>query len=277
MIVRALAVAGFVALAATLPLRSAHAVDDALSYMSPSTSEKPMAWTFNTPEQDARPGEYFFLKASVAFGRQDYRFAMDMYKTSASWGYKPSQYNLALMYFKGQGVTTDRPRAMAWMTLAAERSEQEYVDARDVLRAEMTAAELTQAESIVRELDPKYGDVVAVPRAKKRWAQVKAAMTGSRVGGIGALKVGAMSSNNRLVRMEPSGKSALDGNSFSAFGVLTGGSMDGATAYQQFRQSDSPYDPKFKPKTGTATVEPLIPIDDKNTPPAKKDDQPRNS
>jgi len=258
MIVRAL-LAGSILAVSFVSTRNADAMGDAQSYMSSSTSEKPRAWMFNTPEQDARPGEYFFLKAADALSRKQYRFAIDMYETSASWAYKPAAYNLAVMYFKGEGVAADRPRAMAWIALAAERNDAAYIDAREAMYADLSAQEFARANEIWRELKKTYGDDVALPRAKTRWAEVRAAMTGSRVGAVGNLKVGAMGSNTKPVAMSGA-RSALDGNTFSAFGVLTGGSMDGSTAYEQLRASDNPYDPKFRQDAGTATVESLIPL-----------------
>jgi TPR repeat protein len=86
----------------------------------------------NTPEADARPGEYYFLEGARAFRKKEYTFAIQMYQVSASWAYKPAEYNLAVMYTRGQGVPVDLPRGMAWIALASERNEQHYVDARDL-------------------------------------------------------------------------------------------------------------------------------------------------
>ncbi len=34
-----------------------------------------------------------------------FRYAVDRYQVAASWGYKPAQYNLGIIYFKGEGGT----------------------------------------------------------------------------------------------------------------------------------------------------------------------------
>jgi TPR repeat protein len=82
----------------------------------------------NTPEDDARPGEYYFRIGANAFMHKDYAHAISMYQVAASWAYKPAEFNLGVMYARGQGVPVDLPRAMAWMALAAERGDKEYVD-----------------------------------------------------------------------------------------------------------------------------------------------------
>ena len=265
------------ALASFAAPRAALAIDDAPNYNSPDTTERPAQWGFGTPEEDGRPGQYFYYRAVDAVKHKQYKFAIDMYETSASWAYKPAQYNLAVMYAKGEGIPIDKPRAMSWAALAAERSDQDYVDAREVIYADLTKDEFAKANEIWRDLKKTYADAVALERAKTRWAQVKAGITGSRVGGVGNLKVGAESSGGKLTYINPDGKSALDGNAVSGASVLTGGSIDGTVAYRQLRASTNPYDPKFKQATGTATVGPIVPMPgEKTDAPASNDQHPRN-
>jgi hypothetical protein len=204
-----------------------------------------------TPEADGRPGEYYFLLGAHAFAKQDYRFAIQMYEVAASWAYKPAEFNLGVMYARGQGVAVDLPRAMAWMALAAERSDARYVDARETIYATLSKEQFEQANAIWRDLKKTYGDEIALRRAKARWADVRAHITGSRVGFVGHLDVGVPSdgpTHNTIVAT-------------SSVGLFGGNEVDGSTAYKQLLQSDNPYDPKFeRPQLGTATVEPLVPV-----------------
>ena len=276
---RKLLVAALVsALAAFAAPRIASAVDDAPNYNSRDTTERPAQWGFGTPEEDGRPGQYFYYRAVDAMKHKQYKFAIDMYETSASWAYKPAQYNLAVMYAKGEGIAVDKPRAMAWAALAAERGDQDYIDAREAIYADLTKDEFAKANEIWRDLKKTYADTVALERAKTRWAQVKAGITGSRVGGVGNLKVGAESSGGKLTFINPNSKSAVDGNQFSGASILSGGSVDGAVAYKQLRESSNPYDPKFEQPTGTATIEPIVPLpNEKSEAPATDDQHPRNT
>src|SRR5262249_28529587 len=210
--------------------RIASAIDDAPNYNSQDTTERPAQWGFGTPEEDGRPGQYFYYRAVDAVKHGEYKFAIDMYQTSASWAYKPAQYNLAVMYMKGEGVAVDKRRAMAWAALAAERGDQDYIDARELIYAELTKDEFAKANEIWRDLKKAYADDIALDRAKTRWAQVKAGITGSRVGSVGNLRVGALSQAVKPVFINPTGKSAVDGNAVSGASALTGGSVDGTIA-----------------------------------------------
>jgi hypothetical protein len=234
-----------IALAALIALcaRPAAAADPS-SFDSDASANKPPEWNFGTPEADGRPGIYYFYRGVEAADRKQYAFARDMYVTSASWAYKPAQYNLAVMYAKGEGVAIDRPRAMAWAALAAERGDADYVEAREVIFATLTANEFAQANALWRDLKQTYGDEHALRRARARWAEVKAAMTGSRTGFPGNLRIGAH-----------------DMNASPGAGLLSAGSIGGAIAYRQFRESKDPYDPRFVPDVkGTATIGPIVPV-----------------
>jgi len=259
------------------------------SHDSEDNSDRPADETWGTPEDAARPGKKFFYTAADAYRNGDFKYAVDMYEVASSWGYKPAQYNLAVMYLKGDGIPVDRPRAMAWAALAAERGDATYVQAREAIYADLSKDEWEQANALWRELKKTFGDEVALARAKARWAQVRASMTGSRVGAVGPLMVGAANAGGKLTTIisplhdgrgggnpPPSngprgsgnseskpGNSSINGFATAAFGVLGGGGEDGSIAYRQLWQSDNPYDPKFewRPATGTAHVGEIQPLD----------------
>jgi hypothetical protein len=213
--------------------------------------------SINTPEADARPGEYYFMVAVHAFRKNDFAFAVQMYEVAASWAFKPAEYNLAVMYARGQGIPVDLPRGMAWMAMAAERNEKHYVEAREAIYAELTKEQFEQANVIWRELKKTYGDEVALRRAKARWAQVKSSMTGSRVGSVGNLSVGMPNANDGDPSNQKGQKTGANVHTTAGTPAeITGGNgVDGSIAYHQLRESDNPYDPKFRPGAiGKATV-----------------------
>jgi Sel1 repeat len=241
---------------------------DAPSYDSDYAAEARLRAAGSTPEADARPGEVFFLRAAEAVRRHDYAFAIQMYEVSASWAYKPAEYNLGVMYARGQGVEIDLPRAMAWMALAAERNEKHYVDAREAIYASMSKEQFEQANVIWRELKKTYGDEVALARAKRRWAEVRSHITGSRVGFVGNLQVGMREPGSGVMGppksvLDSQKKPGVHGTSTgptTAGEILGGNGVDGSIAYRQLLQSDDPYDPKFENlPAGTAIVGPPEP------------------
>jgi len=254
---------------------SAPATKMASAALSVDDGDENVDRAFNTPTDDGRPGEYFFALGAQAVRKGDYVHAIAMYKVAASWAYKPAQYNLGVMYLNGQGTTVDLPRALAWMALAAERDDANYVRARQLVYTHLTPAQYEQANAIYRELLPTYADTHALPRAMARWRQARADATGSRVGSSAApVKVGG--ADGTLSHMNSPNYDMHDGGHIvSSPSDLTGGhAADGAIAYQALRSTDNPYDPKVMPVTGQATVGPLSQVSNKDGDGAShKDDQ----
>jgi TPR repeat protein len=148
-----------------------------------STTIRPVA------EEAHQPGLDDFHRAIDAVQHKHFERAVDWYEASASWGYKPAQYNLAMMYFIGEGTAVDKPRALAWAALAAERGDEDYADARERIYSELTAEEFAQANAIWRGLRKTYGDAVAEERARHRLAQIEEATASPRIGAIAASAV----------------------------------------------------------------------------------------
>ncbi|WP_430388738.1 tetratricopeptide repeat protein [Dyella sp. 20L07] len=246
-----------------------------------ATPDVPISRTdaFNTPEDDGRPGEYYFYLGALANQRHDYEHAIAMYKVAASWAYKPAEYNLGVLYLNGHGSPVDLPRAMAWFALAAERNETQYVYAKQLLYANLTPAQFDEANQIWRELLPTYGDATALVRAKARWREVRYAATGSRVGSAAThlLIGGQVGLNNRNA---PANYDVGNGGIIATTpGEITGvHQTDGAIAYQQLRETNDPYDPKFESYllSGTVTVGILTPVNT-NDPANRRINPPMNS
>lgn len=224
---------------------------------------------YTTPEADGRPGVYFFKIAARALEKKQYRYAIDMYKVSASWAYKPAEYNLGVMYFRGQGVPVDRSLGAAWMVLAAERNTPKYMQARDLMITQLSNTEFSRTNELWGQLKPTYGDEVALHRAEVRWAYVRTHITGSRTGGTtGPLRIGSAGGGKHAPSAPPgTAGAALAQVDKSAADILGAHNMDGTIAYAQFRQSNNPYDPKFEnDPTGTTSIGPLTPVNGKPTP-----------
>lgn len=224
---------------------------DVSAVYSPTLTEP--GQKFVAPEDSARPGETFYYRAAAAWEKSKYAFARDMYRTSASWAYKPAQYSLGVMYFNGDGVAANRALGMAWLALAAERGDPAYVSYKDNAYTQMTEAEFSRANVLWREMKRTYGDAVALKRARNRWLQVRRAATGSHLGeGMGPMKVGGLGRYG-------ADHGAQIVNGWEATGP---GSVDAAVAYSRLRSTANPYDDALRQTTGTTNVGELIPISD---------------
>lgn len=71
-------------------------------YDSTDNTDRPADQPFGAPESAVRPGEKFFFTAVHSQREKDCPFMVRGYLVSASWGNKPAQYNLGVMYLKGR-------------------------------------------------------------------------------------------------------------------------------------------------------------------------------
>ena len=87
---------------------------------------------------------------------QDYTEALKWYRLAAAQGDADAQFNLGVMYHNGQGVPQDYVQALKCFNLAAATSTKPdlhnlAVQARDKVAADMTHAQIAEAQKLARE------------------------------------------------------------------------------------------------------------------------------
>lgn len=120
-------------------------------------------------------------------GRPERAFAA--FTRAARYADKGAQAMIAEMYWSGRGVVRDRPRAYAWMDLAAERGYRDLLALREHYWRNLSAAEREQALAIGDHVYAHYGDAVAQPRLARMLIRGKRQATGSRTGFVAFLTV----------------------------------------------------------------------------------------
>jgi TPR repeat protein len=75
--------------------------------------------------------------------------AMNWYRRAAEQGEARAQYNLGLMYANGQGVAQDLVEAYYWISLSAAGGDVHAMDARDYYAERMTQDQITQARQLL--------------------------------------------------------------------------------------------------------------------------------
>ena len=119
------------------------------------------------------PGEYYACRARYHLQRQHPYQAVKMLKEAAYWANKDAQHALGLAYVNGDiaGIAADRPLGIAWLALAAERKNSDFV--RDYTTAVLgsSRSDVSEASKIYLKLRKTYGDGVAGDRATRRFVR----------------------------------------------------------------------------------------------------------
>jgi len=84
---------------------------------------------------------------------QDFKEAAKWYQKAADQGYASAQYNLGLRYQYGKGVEQNYVTAYAWRNIAATNGNQNAQ--KGLSQVEMTPAQITEAEALVKEMVKK--------------------------------------------------------------------------------------------------------------------------
>ena len=85
---------------------------------------------------------------------QDYQQAVRWYAKAAEAGNTKAQYNLAAMYFEGKGIPQDSVLAHVWANLAASQGQEDMVKKRDAIATFMTPPKIAEAQKLAREWKP---------------------------------------------------------------------------------------------------------------------------
>jgi hypothetical protein len=133
-------------------------------------------------EERFLPADYYYCLGTQTYGEQHYGDAKRFFDTAAGWASKPAQYVLGVMALNGDHQPVNRPLALAWMTLASERTNSNFKAAHDALFAKATAEERKAAEQLLLTMHPVYADATAAARAEKRYAKGMATLSRTDAG-----------------------------------------------------------------------------------------------
>lgn len=86
---------------------------------------------------------------------QDYEEAFRWFLRAAEQGNGGAQNHLGLMYFKGEGVDKDLIQAYKWAYLSAQQGVDPSIQALELLKEEMTPAQIEEAKNLASQWMPK--------------------------------------------------------------------------------------------------------------------------
>jgi len=117
------------------------------------------------------PGDFYACRARYYFQEEKNPRGVSELEEAAYWANKDAQYTLGLIYFNGdmKDVPANRPLALAWLDLSAERNDFAHQQTYAIARAKSSAVEIQAAEQLLKKMKLKYSDKVAGARAMRRF------------------------------------------------------------------------------------------------------------
>lgn len=150
-----------------------------------------------------------------AYRRGKFEQSATYFRRAARYADKASEAMLAMMYWKGEGVATNRPLAYAWMDLAAERGYPSLLVMRENYWRQLGPAEQAQAIDAGQAVYAEFADSVAKPRLAAELRRGLSEATGSHTGFVGTLAIHVPTSSDKNLAASI-GNAGLPGDQYYA-------------------------------------------------------------
>lgn len=86
---------------------------------------------------------------------QDYEKAFHWYQQAAEQGFPAAQHNLGIIYYKGQGVPQDYQKAYQWFSLSANQGDKGAILLIDLALLKLKASQINAADEWIKNWKPK--------------------------------------------------------------------------------------------------------------------------
>mgnify|MGYP001200237742 CR=1 FL=1 len=97
-----------------------------------------------------------FDRAMAAYRARDYQSSYEQFYAAAVNGNETAQFNLGVMYYRGEGVEKDLSAAFAWIELSTQRGNKENLSGQEVLVIQMSPDELLAGHLLAAELAGEF-------------------------------------------------------------------------------------------------------------------------
>ena len=87
--------------------------------------------------------------AQRAYERSDFKEAETRFRTLANNGNPPAQYNLGVMYTRGEGVPQDLVQAYLWFSLAASKRYGSARQSRAAVRRVLNSSQVAEGQRLI--------------------------------------------------------------------------------------------------------------------------------
>ncbi len=109
-----------------------------------------------------------FNNALKLYEKKNYPEAFYAFKNLAYVGDKSSQFNLGVMYFRGEHVEKDGIEAYAWMHVSSEEGDEKFLRLKNLIYKKLSEKEQNAAASLSEQYIKKYGNAaLAISLAPK--------------------------------------------------------------------------------------------------------------
>lgn len=98
-----------------------------------------------------------FDSAMAAYRVQDFKQAFEEFYQEAVQGHETAQFNVGVLYYRGEGTQRDVVKAFSWIELSTQRGDNQNIQAQEVLILSMSPEQVLSGHSVAAELAQEHG------------------------------------------------------------------------------------------------------------------------
>lgn len=117
----------------------------------PQNSMQAAKWMSKAAEQGLGYAQFFIARICEVSTPPLYKAAAKWYRKAAEQEYPDAQYNLGVLYLKGQGVPQDYVMAHMYFNLAAIHGDKGALKAKNIVEKNMSSSQLEKSQDLARE------------------------------------------------------------------------------------------------------------------------------
>ena len=113
-----------------------------------------------------------FDAGMAAYRAHDFKQAFEEFYQEALEGHETAQFNLGVLYYRGEGTERDVVKAFSWIELSTQHGEQQNIQAQEVLILNMTSTQIRSGHTVAAALAKEHGLKYTPPEPRKADSQI---------------------------------------------------------------------------------------------------------
>ena len=98
-----------------------------------------------------------FDAGMAAYRARNYEQAFEEFYKDAVEGHETAQFNVGVLYYRGEGIQRDLVKAFGWIELSTQHGDKQNIQAQEVLILNMSPTQIRSGQMIAANLAKEHG------------------------------------------------------------------------------------------------------------------------
>ena len=98
-----------------------------------------------------------FDSGMAAYRAHDFKQAFEEFYQEAVQGHETAQFNVGVLYYRGEGTERDLVKAFSWIELSTQHGDNQNIQAQEVLILSLSPTQVLSGHSVAADLAREHG------------------------------------------------------------------------------------------------------------------------